>query len=67
MVNMETNTYNNSIIASGYNVTFDLYKDKNIYFHQEGWKQSRSIEKRQKKLLHLVKQTNIRSYRTAPR
>ena len=67
MINMETTTYNNSIIASGYTVTFDLYEEKNIYFHQEGWKQSRSIERLQKKLLHLVKQTNIRSYRTAPR
>ena len=48
-------------------VTVALYAMENGLLDTEGWKRVKGIAKQQKKLLHMVNQAKLRSYRTAPR
>ena len=56
-----------SIIAKDDPVTCAIYARDNNLLDIEGWKRFKGLAKREKKLLRLVKQAKLRSYRTAPR
>ena len=54
-------------IAADDPVTCALYAKDNDLLELKGWKRFKSIAKRQKKLLRMVNQAKLRSYRTAPK
>ena len=56
-----------SVIAADDPVTCAIYASDNNLLEQDGWKRFRGIAKRQKKLLRMVNQAKLRSYRTATR
>ena len=56
-----------STIAADDPVTCALYAKDNDLLETSGWKRFKSIAKRQQKLLRMVNQAKLRSYRTAPK
>ena len=56
-----------STLAKDDPVTCTIYAEEHNLLEEDGWKKLRHIAKRQKKLLRMVKQAKLRSYRTAPK
>src|SRR6056300_1655760 len=56
-----------SIIGKDDPVACAIYARDNNLLELDGWKRFKSIAKRQKKLLRMVNQAKLRSFRTAPR
>jgi len=56
-----------SVIAADDPVTCAIYAKENNLLEQEGWKQFKGIAKHEKKLLRMVNQAKLHSYRTAPK
>ena len=56
-----------SVIAADDPVTCALYAKENNLLELDGWKRFKGIAKRQQKLLRMVNQAKLRSFRTAPR
>ena len=56
-----------SVIAADDPVTCAIYAREQDLLDQEGWKRFKGIAKRDKKLLRMVNQAKLRSYRTAPK
>ncbi len=56
-----------SIIAADDPVTCAIYARDNNLLETDGWKWFKAIAKRDKKLLRMVNQAKLQSYRTAPR
>ena len=63
----ETTNKTLSIIASDDSSTCDIYADKNSTLELDEWKLFWSVARHQKKLLCLIKQAKLSSYRTSPR
>jgi hypothetical protein len=56
-----------AVIAADDPVTCAVYAKDNDLLELDAWKRFMSIAKRQQKLLHMVNQAKLRSYRTAPK
>ena len=56
-----------STIAADDPVTCAIYAKDNNLLHLDGWKRFKSIARRHKKYLRMVKQAKLRSYSTAPK
>jgi len=56
-----------TIIAADDPVTCAIYARENNLLDLDGWRRFKGIAKRDKKLLRMVNQAKLRSYRTAPR
>ena len=56
-----------AFIASDAEVDLAIYAKENNLLDKPGWMRFRTIAGREKKLLRLVKQVRLRSFRTAPK
>ena len=56
-----------SVIAADDPVTCALYGDENNLLDKPGWKRFKRIAKRKKKMLRMLNQAKLRSYRTSPK
>ena len=56
-----------SVIAADDPVTCAIYAKENDLLHLDGWKRLKRIANRQKKLLRMVNQAKLRSFRTTPK
>ena len=65
--NGETTKEPLTIIAKDDPVTCAIYAKENKLLDMPGWKQFKSLAKREKKFLRQVNQAKLRSYRTAPK
>ena len=54
------------IIGADAPIVCAIYAKKNGLLNEPGWKQFQRLAKREKKMLCMVKQAKLRSYRTAP-
>jgi hypothetical protein len=56
-----------NVIAKDDPVACAIYARDNNLLELDGWKRFKSIARRQKKLLRMVNQAKLRSFRTAPK
>ena len=56
-----------SVIAADDPVTCAIYGDENNLLDQPGWKRFKRLAKRKKKMLRMLNQAKLRSYRTSPK
>jgi hypothetical protein len=56
-----------SVIAADDPITCAIYAKENSLLHLDGWKRFKRIANREKKLLRMVNQAKLRSFRTTPK
>ena len=56
-----------SVIGADDPVTCAIYADENNLLDKPGWQRFRRLAKRKKKMLRMLNQAKLRSYRTSPK